>query len=66
MVPLKAQGKIPKTEKKIGFSVQGGMIPINLGWIVSNFGRSSVHTRNGLSGMVDGARMHSRLKTRHK
>lgn len=41
-------------------------IPIKIGWIVSNCGRSSGHTRNGLSGMVDGARMHSRLKTRHK
>jgi len=38
------------------------MIPIKIGWIFSNCGRSSGHTRNGLSGMVDGTRMHSRLK----
>ena len=40
-----------------------GYDPINIGWIFSHFGRSSGHTRNGLSGMVDEARMHSRLKT---
>lgn len=62
---LKPREKFPiQIRKRI--QSQRGMIPIKIGWIVSNCGRSSGHTRNGLSGMVDGARMHSRLKTRHK